>query len=231
MSKKTNAEPKLLAPPANDEHVVVSYDTTGNENDLIVEAEASTTQGDAELVAQEIDDGTPHEPGLSESFNKWWTDSTLAVRLQFGFFFACLMGKVQDWTTKASLWLYGKATTAYVWLADKATELGKAIRHRWDYITPMSKGYFRDLAMMSRDNPDDSIVKRLAAVEGMVKSLVKRSNQVDPDLLAKYTLAVMQGRNMVAIELHRHMTGSTLAGAKLAVEAFNKAAAAGRSPG
>lgn len=241
MSKKNNT-PKALPAPTNTESTdlvaaakgqvnddpppVVSYDTTGNDNDVateeVITAEAAPTTTEAELVAEEVQEAGPRPPTLAERL----TAETYAVRLQFGLIFACLMGNLQDWWIKTSLRIYTAATKAWMWTDTKLTRFGKWVRRVWDNCTPMSKGFFVKLANMARDNPlEDTTEQRLAAMEALLKAqtklldkLTKQSSLVDPDMLAKYTKAVLDGRNVLAADLFRGMTGSTIAGAKLQIE-------------
>lgn len=241
MTKKKN-DKKLLAPPANTESAelleaaktpapapedqVISYDTTGNDNDATVEqaivADTKPTESEAELVAKEIDDGAPPPPTLVQKI----TDSTYAVRLQIGFLLACLAGKLQDGWTKLCLRVYELASTAWLYADNKLTAFGKWAKRRWDYIRPMSFGEFRDLAQMARDNPlEDTTNTRLHAIESLLKAqakqltkITKQASQVDPDMLAKYTRAMLDGRYVLATDLFRGMTGSTIEGATLQIK-------------
>ncbi len=232
MTKKNNTESTELVQaasmkPAAPEDQVISYDTTGNDNDVATEqavtVEATLTESDAELVAKEIDDGKAPEPTWFERL----AGSTLAARLQFGFALACLAGKLQNWWIKAHLQVFKAYTIASMWADTKLIRFGKWARRTWDNCTPMTKGFFIKVAQMARDNPlgDTLVEQRLAAMEALMKAhakelakLTKQASQVDPDVLAKYTKAIIDGRNGLATELFRHMTGSTIAGAKLHVE-------------
>lgn len=66
----------------------------------------------------------------------------------------------------------------------------------------------------------NAVKRQLAAMEKAVNKAVKSAGQVDPDLLGKYSLALIQGRKVQAANLYREMTGADLAGAKLAIEAL-----------
>jgi hypothetical protein len=71
----------------------------------------------------------------------------------------------------------------------------------------------------------NAVKRQLAAMEKAVNKAVKSAGQVDPDLLGKYSLALIQGRKIQAANLYRELSGSDLAGAKLAIEALTPVSA------
>jgi hypothetical protein len=177
-----------------------------------IDASASLTDLEAEVVARELQaankDKEPVEVTLSELSLHFIRD--IGERLKPTWLKIVAWGNdVRDWTDKLNC----KIKIAFEFYRDQVVEwsLNRVAEYEeWAAQQEAKRNFVRDEI--------GKINARLAAMEKAVDRSTKQA--VDPAKLDKFVRALQQGRNANAANLHRELTGSTLAGAKLAVEAL-----------